>query len=140
VLLEPFTVRDKRVERQPLVWIDAVRRRIGVERPGATRIGKMRGAPWRAHQHAVRHVVAPECHRLAKHMRRNAGVAKMGCDRKTVRTCADDDGLAGAGLTRHHVPIVYRRICVVNVLLRWLEKQRTIPIADLTSAFRIRSN
>ena len=69
----------------------------------------MRGAPRRAHQHAAWHVVAPERHRLAEYARRNAGVAKVSGDGKTVWTCADDNGFAGAGLTRHHVPIV--RIC-----------------------------
>ena len=34
---------------------------------------------------------------LAEHTRDDSRVAKVGCDRKTVRTCADDDGLAGAG-------------------------------------------
>ena len=88
--LEPLGVGDEVLDRQPPRQRHAAAPARSDPGSGALRVGDVRAPPFRAQQHALRHVVAPEAHDLAEHLGLDLGGAQMSGNGEPVWAGADD--------------------------------------------------
>ena len=93
VLLEPRGVTEEGRQRHRVGNRHSLIVRPAPDRAPGGRVSDRRRPRRRAKEHAVRHVAAPELHRLTDHPRVDAGRSQMRGGRQTVRAGANDHDL-----------------------------------------------